>query len=323
MQLLLSDKGYSEEDTNFLVDMYLGGELRGHTSHGLASFPGFVKQDFSKQDEPVVLKETHSTFIIDAKSNPGALIGKRAADEAIARANKEVIGTALIKNMDSWLRPGAIAQYIAEQGYMTLVFNDGGGTSIAPPGGYDPVLATNPIAYGIPTNGAPLVVDMATSKRAWGQVRLANKYDTDLPEDTFYNNRGELTRNPKEAHSVLPFGDYKGFALAMMIEIMCGSLVGMDNMMLETNQGGSNFGVKLQERGGFILVIDPRQTTDLDTFKKANSELVEKIKATSKLSDEEIRIPGEQASKLQDEYLKNDSIDIPDELWEEIQALEF
>lgn len=321
MKTVLAAKGFAEADINFLTEMYLGGEVRGHTSHGLASFPGFVKQDFSSLPEPEVVKATNSVFIIDAKSNPGAIVGKRAADEAVERAKKEIIGTALIKNMDSWLRPGAIAQYIAEQGYLAIVVNDGGGTSIAPPGGYDPVLATNPIAYGIPTENAPLVVDMATSKRAWGQVRLANKYGTDLPVDTFYNNKGELTLNPKEAHSVLPFGDHKGFALALLIEIMCGSLVGMDNMMLETNQAGSNFGVPLQERGGFILVIDPSQTASLESFKTANTTLIEKIKATSKLPGEEIRIPGEQAAEMQGQAIASDEIEIPDELWQEIESL--
>lgn len=321
MQSVLKAKGYTDEDIPFLIEMYLGGELRGHTSHGLASFPSFANDDFSQLEQPVILKETNALFMIDAKSNPGALVGKRAADEAIARAKKEVTGIAIIKNMDSWLRPGAIAQYIAEQGYFAIVVNDGGGASIAPPGGYDPVLATNPIAYGIPTADEPLVVDMATSKRAWGQVRLANKYGTDLPADTFYNDKGEVTINPKEAHSVMPFGDYKGFALALMVEMLCGSLIGMNNMMVNTNSAGSTFGTKLQDRGGFILVIDPNQTSDLNTFKQANSELLTKIKATRPLEGQEIRIPGEEAGAKQVTRLKEGVIEIPDELWEEIKGL--
>lgn len=321
MRATLQAKGFSEADTDFLIEMYLGGELRGHTSHGLASFPGFVKDDWSNLAEPEVIKETNALFMIDAKSNPGAVVGKRAADEAIKRAQKEAVGTAIIKNMDSWLRPGAIAQYIADQGFLAIVINDGGGTSVAPPGGYDPVLATNPIAYGIPTANESLVVDMATSKRAWGQVRLANKYGTDLPADTFYNDKGEVTLDPKAAHSVMPFGDYKGFALAMLIEIMCGSLVGMDNMMVDTNHAGSNFGVKLRDRGGFILVIDPSQTAGSSNFKGANSELVDKIKATHTLPGEIIRIPGEEAGRLQKERLETGEIDIPDELWQEISSL--
>ena len=321
MKTALISKGLNEQDIPFLVEMYLGGELRGHTSHGLASFSGFINQNFSGLEEPVVIKHTNSVFIIDAKSNPGAIVGKRAADEAILLAKKETIGVALVKNMDSWLRPGAVAQYIAEQGYFTIVVNDGGGTSTAPPGGYDPVLATNPIAYGIPTSRSPLIVDMATSKHAWGQVRLANKYGTDLPEGSFYNSQGELTRDPEEAHSVLPFGGHKGFALALMIEVLCGSLVGMDSMMLETNKSGSTFGVPLQDRGGFILVIDPSQTTSLDVFKDKNSELLEKIKQTSTLEDESIRIPGEEASRLEQARLDADEINIPEELWQELRSL--
>jgi len=317
MTSALKAKGYSDDDIPFLVEMYLGGELRGHTSHGLASFPGFAKDDFSDLPEPVVIEETHSVFIIDAKSNPGALVGKRAADEAIARAKNEVVGTAIIKNMDSWLRPGAVAQYVANQGFFAIVINDGGGASIAPPGGYDPVLATNPIAYGIPTAHEPLVVDMATSKRAWGQVRLANKYGTDLPPHTFYDDQGNVTLDPKKAWSVMPFGEHKGFALALMVEVLCGSLVGMDNMMVDTNQAGSNFGVRLQDRGGFILVIDPSQTGDSTQFEQANTELIDRIKATHTLKGQKIRIPGEEAGEAQQTSIKNGELDIPDELWEE------
>lgn len=101
MTSVLKAKGYAEADIPFLIEMYLGGELRGHTSHGLASFPGFAKQDFSQLEEPEVVKETQAFFMLDAKGNPGTLVGKRAADEAIKRAKKQVTGTAMLKNMDS------------------------------------------------------------------------------------------------------------------------------------------------------------------------------------------------------------------------------
>lgn len=321
MTRALKAKGFEGSDADFLIEMYLGGELRGHTSHGLASFPGFIKEDWSKSPEPQVIRETASLFMIDARSGPGALVGKRAADEAIKRAKKEAIGTAMIKNMDSWLRPGAIAQYIAERGYLAIVVNDGGGSAIAPPGGYDSVVSTNPIAYGIPTAEEPLVVDMATSKRAWGQVRLANKYGTDLPEDTFYNDQGEITLDPKEAYSVKPFGEHKGFALALLVEVLCGSTVGMDTMFVDNNHAGSNFGVRLLERGGFILVIDPGQTAGSVDYKAANTDLISRIKATSTLKGQTIRVPGEEAGKLQKQRLEADEVDIPDELWQEIKEL--
>ncbi len=319
MTSILEAKGYLSDDIPFLIEMYLGGELRGHTSHGLASFPGFAREDAASFEKPVVVKETHSFFLIDAKSNPGTLIGKRAADEAIKRAKQEVTGTAMIKNMDSWLRPGAIAQYIADQGLLAVVMNSGGGAAVAPPGGFDPVTGTNPIAYGIPTNEGSLVVDMATSKRAWGQVRLANKYGTDLPPDTFYDEEGNITLDPKQAWSVMSFGEYKGFSLALLFEVMCGSLIGM-NMMVDSTSG-NQFGQKMPERGAFILVIDPEQTTGLQQFKDANSAFIKSIKATRPRKGEQVRIPGDEASAKQAAQVQEGTLEIPNELWEEIKSL--
>lgn len=318
MTNVLKAKGYAEADIPFLIDMYLGGELRGHTSHGLASFPSFAKAE-RLTIEPEIIKDTPSCFYIDAKSGNGAIVGKRAADEAIARAKVNVTGTAIIKNMDSWLRPGAIAEYIADQGFVAVVMNSGGGAAVAPPGGYDPVTGTNPIAYGIPTNEGSLVVDIATSKRAWGQVRLANKYGTDLPADTFYDSKGNVTLDPTKANSVMPFGDYKGFSLALLVEIMCGSMLGMDTFI--QSNAGNKFGQKMPDRGAFILVVDPEQTVGLDVFKQANSDYFEKIRQTNALSDQQVRIPGDEAGQDKQAKLKADEIELPDGLWEEIESL--
>jgi L-2-hydroxycarboxylate dehydrogenase (NAD+) len=319
MTEVLSKKGLSQDDIPFVINMYLGGQLRGHTSHGLASFAGFVNQDFLEAVEPEVLKATHSLFMIDAKGQSGNIVGKRAADEAIKRAKEEGVGMAVIKNMDSWLRPGAIAEYVADQDLIAIVVNSGGGTAIAPPGGYDPVIGTNPIAYGIPTTSDALVVDMATSKRAWGQVRLANKYGTDLPADTFYDDSGNVTLDPKKAWSVMPFGEYKGFSLAVLVGVLCGSLVDMPMMISST--AGNSFGQKQPERGGVIIVINPAQTTGLADFKKANSDFITKVKVTRPRKGETIRIPGEQAASEKSAKLSDDTIELPDELWKELKGL--
>lgn len=319
MNSVLGAKGYKADEIDYLIETYLGGELRGHIDHGLASFPGFVNKSQPGLDNVVVLKETNSTFVIDAQSNMSGLIGKRAADEAIKRAKSEIVGVSIIKNMDSWPTPGTIAKYIADQGLVAFVTNSGGGTAIAPPGGYDSVVGTNPIAYGIPTSGSSLVVDMATAKRAWGQVRMANKYGTDLPADTFYDASGNVTVDPKEAESVMSFGGYKGFALALFIEVLCGSMVGMD-MMVES-KAGSSFGQRMPVRGAFIMVVDPSQITSLPEFKQDNTELISKIKSTRALPGEEIRVPGDNASLLQDTQIKNGSVEINDALWAEIGNL--
>lgn len=319
MRSVLKAKGYDRADVPFIINMYLGGEQRGHTSHGLASFVSFAQSDPEKYEEPVVLKDTHALLALDAKGASGNVIGKRAADAAVKRAKAEGVGTVLIHDMDSWLRPGAIAEYIADQGFMAVVINSGGGSSVAPPGGFDPTLGTNPIAYGIPTSDEPLVVDMATAKHAWGQVRLANKYSTPLPPDAFYDEKGNITREGKEAYSVKAFGDYKGYALALMIEVMTGSLVGVP-MMIEST-AGSTFAGKLPRRGGVIMAFDPANMVDPEEFKKQNSELLAKIQSSHALPGEAVRIPGIEAGKQKSASEMSDTIDIPEELWKEIKDL--
>lgn len=315
----LSKKGYLEDDIPFIINMYLGGELRGHTSHGLAGFAGFVETSASKLDRPEVIKETNSLFMIDAKSNSGNVIGRRVADEAIKRAKQEGIGISVVKGMDNWLRRGAIAEYIADQDLVAIVVNSGRGASVAPPGGYDPVTGTNPIAYGIPTNDGSLVVDMATAKQAWGNVRMANKYGTDLPGDTFYDDQGNITIDPQQALSVMSFGDYKGFSLALLVEVLCGSLVGMPMMVNSTAK--NSFGGKHPDTNAMIIVIDPAQTTDITEFKQANSKFIGKIKVTRARPGNEIRIPGERATSEKSAKLNNGTIEISDELWDEIKSL--
>ena len=107
--------------------------------------------------------------------------------------------------MDSWLRPGAIAEYIADQGYLAVVTNSGGGTAVAPPGGFDPVLGTNPIAYGIPTTDGSLVVDMATAKLAWAalasQISTARRFHQTRSTTTGGLLRETANRHIQSSHS--------------------------------------------------------------------------------------------------------------------------
>ncbi len=316
----LEQKGYTESDIPFIIDMFLGGELRGHVSHGLASLPAFLKKDFAHMTKPGILLKTASSTYIDAQANSGNVIGRELADVAITHAKNELIGFVLIRNMDSWLRPGALAEYIAKQGYIAYVSNSGGEASIAPPGGYDPVAGTNPIAYGIPTETEPLVVDIATSKHAKGQIRLANKYGTKLPEDSFYDDTGTITIEPSKAYSLLSFGEHKGFSLALLGEILCNSLVGMP-MMIEGDPSNQSYGGITPKRGAYILVIDPSKTIGLDDFKHSNSQYLERIRATRPRTGEKIRIPGEQAAIKATAAITNDILEIPDELWDELQLL--
>jgi LDH2 family malate/lactate/ureidoglycolate dehydrogenase len=117
----------------------------------------------------------------------------------------------------------------------------------------------------------------------------------------------------------MPAGDHKGFALALLVEIICGSMIGMD--MMQESTAGLSMTTKMPRRGAFILVIDPAQTTTTKKFKHANSELLEMIRAMHSAPGQTIRIPGERGGGMKNRAEQAGVIELPNALWADICAL--
>lgn len=317
LESALRKRGVDEKMIAILAEGYLEGELQGKQSHGLMAFPSFLeKTDELKGRVMKILKETHAMVFVDADRLPGAYVGRVLADQLLQKAATEGVATGYITNMRTWLRPGSIAEYIAHKGMIGFVINNGGVPMIAPPGGYDPVLGTNPIGIGIPSEGAPVLVDMATSKRAWGEARKAKRFGTDLPEETFYTKNGEYAVHPDDAYSVEAMGGYKGFALTLFIEIMTGSFLGRS---LVKGEEPDNQDYQTRTRGAVIIVFDPSATTSLETMKKENAALLRFIKQGHQLPGvDAILVPGERGAKIKAENLNRGYLEVDDTLWKEI-----
>jgi len=313
----LQKRGLAEEMISVLANDYLEGELQGKQSHGLLAFPAFLEliPDMKGKNAKIIM-ETHAYAVMDADTLPGAYVGRILADMLVNKAEKEGVAVGCIKNMKSWLRPAIIAQHISDKGMIGLVINNGGVPMLAPPGGYDPVIGTNPIGIGIPSENAPILIDMATSKRAWGEVRKAKADGSKLPEKTFYTKTGEYTVDPDDAYSVEAMGDYKGFALGLFIEIMTGSFLGRG---FEKREKPDTRDYQIKTRGAMIMVWNPSLTTSLDVMKHKNQEFTDYIKTTHRLiGTDEILMPGERAMKAREKNLKNGYLEIDDKLWETI-----
>lgn len=312
----LLNKKFSREEAEIVADDYLEGELLGKPSHGLMAFPGLIEKLDGKRQPYEIIKQSHSCVLIDAKESHGAYVGRKAADMAIDMSEREGVGVALIKDQMTWLRPGGIAQYVADRGYIGIVMNNGGKPMMAPPGGYDPVIGTNPIGIGIPTDADPIVADMATSIKAWGEVKMAENEKRKLPEDMFLDNQGAFAANPEDAYSVLPAGGYKGFAFGLLVEILTGSFLGR---LMGPAQMNSDY--KKLTRGGVILVLNSNFGTTVELFRSANSELVNNIRSSRKLKDvDEILVPGERALRTKRAFEKDGCIDIDNTLWERLEG---
>jgi len=317
LEKALINRNIPNDMARIIANDFLEGELQGKQSHGLMVFPSLIQKMPKKQKKIKALKETNSLIVYDANENLGAVVGKQAINWLVKKAKKEGMATAMIKNMTTWLRPASIAQQLADKGLIGLVINNGGRPMIAPPGGYDPAVGTNPIGISIPTSKEPILTDMATSVRAWGEVKKAERSGKNLPKESFYNKQGKYATKAKDAYSALPMGGYKGFSLAMLIEILTGSLLGRD---MGQHQMKGDY--RTMTRGALILAIYPGKTTQLEKFKKANSRLVREIRGSRKIKGvKEIRVPGEKAMKTRGQNIKRGYLELDEKLWKELKEV--
>lgn len=317
VKIILNRSELSKEDADTLALDYLEGELCGRKSHGVAAFLAMAEKLSGASATFKIIKETDSFLYVDAQGSLGAVIGRKLADKVSEKAHKQGVGVAVVRDMKTWLRPAAIAQYLARKDLVTWVVNTGGLPMVTPPGGREPVIGTNPIGIGIPTGAELLIVDMATSSRAWGEVRLAQKLSHQLPEHSFVDSEGRPTLDPDAAYAALPMGGYKGFGLGLFIEVLGGSLAGM-----HMGKGDSSEDYRTRTRGAFIMAINPAMTVGTEQFKQDNADFIASIKQSPVAKDSDrVTLPGDRATKTKKANEAQGYLEIDDELWHEITVL--
>ena len=166
---------------------------------------------------------------------------------------------------------------------------------VAPAGAKKALFGTNPISFAWPRPGkTPVVYDMATSSMAMGDVMVAARDGKKVPLGTGINKDGKDTTDPKEIVKgsggvLLPFAGYKGSAIAMMVELLAGALVGetfsYETAAKDNKDGGPPSG------GEFILAISPEKAAGSNWDKHAD-EFFNKMK-----SMDGVRLPGERRHK--------------------------
>jgi LDH2 family malate/lactate/ureidoglycolate dehydrogenase len=170
---------------------------------------------------------------------------------------------------------------------------------MAPWGGVDLLLSTNPIAIAVPAGKEPIVLlDIATTVAAYGKVKVAAQKGESIPDDWMIDKQGKPITDPKRSAegSLLPIGGYKGYGLAVMIGLLAGAL---NNAAV--GKGTIDFNAHhdlVTNTGQTIIAVDPSAFGDKDAFIARVIELVNDLKSSTTLPGiKEIRVPGEGAAK--------------------------
>ena len=219
--------GYTEAEAATVLEVLMYAQLRGNNQGVVKLIGAGLPKDL--QAGPITIrKETGVSALLDGAHNLGMVVMQRATEIAIEKARTNGIGIVGTNNTNS--STGAIGYYakeIAEAGLVGIVAA-GSFEIVAMYGSYEPLFGTNPIAFGIPTKGTPLVFDMATSAIARYGIIEAQMAGRTLPDNVAYDKVGQPTTDPTAAlqGATRAFGGYKGAALGFMVEILTHQLVG-------------------------------------------------------------------------------------------------
>jgi delta1-piperideine-2-carboxylate reductase len=313
----LIDNGADDMNAAALADTIMKAERDGSHSHGLFRLPAYVASlrsgKVNGKARPKATAVTPPVIRLHG-DNGYAPLAHQVGIPVLAEVTKEygvgVLAIIKVHHMAAlWPEVEALSEHnlvgMACTPYMPAV---------APAGGSKPLFGTNPISFAWPRPGkTPVVFDMATAAMAMGEVQIAAREGQSLPPGTGLNSNGNATTDPADITNggvLLPFGGYKGSAIAMMVELLAAGLLG-ENFSFEAEESDNGDGGP--PRGGqFILALSPEIIAGSDWGTHCES-LFDRMGAM-----EGVRIPGERRHKNR---LSDLPRDIDTALLEKIRSL--
>ena len=317
-----------EDHATVVADHLVEANLVGMDSHGMIRVPQYVRIIREGKLKPAaqyeIVRETSTMAVIHGHSVFGQVAATAAMNLSIDKARAHSLAVVALSNCAHTGRLGHYTTMAANANMIgMMVVNAGGaGQWVAPFGGTDRRLATNPISIGVPTGGPdPLLMDMASSVSAEGKVRSILHKGGMLPPGWIQNYLGQPTTDPKDLYepelgSILPIGGnvgYKGFALSVMIDVLAGALSGAGCVR---DDAPSPTGYS--EDGALMIAIDIESMTPLDEFIESIKLQREHIKASPPGEGfSEVFMPGELEARAKADRTAN-GVPVADETWRQI-----
>jgi len=239
-QSLFEAAGVNSADATIVARSLVDANLCGHDSHGVMRAPQYIdfirKGTFKPNAVLTVINETPAVLAADADWGLGQPQTYRLLDRLLPKAKALGLAAGTLRRCGHVGRLGEFAEYVAKEkmALVAAVNSHGSGRRVAPPGGADGRISTNPICMGAPTLNEPIVIDFGTSAAAEGKVRAQFQKRQPCPDGWLIDHTGAPSTDPAVLYNeprghLVPFGGaqaYKGFGLGLLIDMLCGGLSG-------------------------------------------------------------------------------------------------
>ncbi|HET6882269.1 MAG TPA: Ldh family oxidoreductase [Pirellulales bacterium] len=294
---LFEAAGAAAEEARATVAALVMSSLMGHDSHGVLRIPEYldaVADGTMVTNAPLVVERTGaSTAAVDCGRGFGAVGAEKAVRVAIEIAREQRTACVITRRASHVGRLGAWVQIAADEGMVALATcnSPANGHYVLPWGGREGRLATNPIAYAMPTGSDPIVADFATSIAPEGKLRFYRNEGKLVPDGWIVDAQGQPTNDPNKFYGpprggVLPLGGsagHKGFALSLLVELLGSALAGVRSHDPAVTGNGVCF-----------VVIDPAAFCPVADFRRLVDDTIAYIKSSAPAPGfKEVLVPGE------------------------------
>jgi uncharacterized oxidoreductase len=317
---VLDAVGTPQDLADIVARSLVDANLYGHDSHGIMRLSQYAHMARSgKVIANARATRAHqfaATARIDGAWGWGQPAAHLAADTALTLAAQFGIGAVTLYNANHIGRVGTYVQQIAAAGCIGFAVCNAG-ARVAPHGGAQAMLGTNPIAFAAPRSNSPdpILVDLATSAVAEGKVRVTRDAGKVLAPGLVIDRNGNPSQDPHTLYdggALLPIGGHKGYALSVMVELLGGALSGTGFSASSHFASGN---------GTFVLALSPAAFGDTAQFATQVDELHARLTGSPPSPDAHaVLVPGDPEWMARDSR-RMQGIDIPDDTWRAIMAL--
>jgi uncharacterized oxidoreductase len=239
-EALFKGAGLPADEAAQVAHSLVDANLCGHDSHGLIRIPQYLEAVADGRLRPgaafTVVKETPALLHADGGKGLGQVQAHRLLQRLVPKARAVGIAAGTLKYSGHIGRLGEYGEAAAAQrlAFIATVNNHGLGRGVAPPGGTQGRIGTNPLCLAAPTDGEPVILDIGTSVVAEGKVRVHFNKGTPVPEGWLLDPQGRPTTDPSVLYrqpygTILPLGGsqaYKGFGIGLLLDMFAGGLSG-------------------------------------------------------------------------------------------------
>lgn len=318
--------GSSAGEAGKIAAQLVEANLRGHDSHGVGMIPQYIANvragTLTPNQSVRVVSQTNVITVLDGGYGYGQVIGEQAMEIGIAKARAEGVALIALRNSHHLGRIGGWAEQCAAAGLASMHYvstTGGTGPAVAPFGGADARFGTNPFCCGVPVDGdEPIILDMATSRLPIGKIRVAYNKGQPIIPGALIDAAGRPTTDPgaffrQPRGTLVTFGEHKGYALALVVELFAGALTGS----LTAARGDAIRPCIVNNM--LSVIVNPKALGDARAYYDEVRAMTGFVKASPPVGEEPVMVPGDPERRSRARRLA-EGIPIDAETWRGIAA---